>query len=82
MHQQASSGYPLTVYYAFKQSETDSVTCDEDDDEIPVHLMPYVDIFEGYAYHDREYIYLSVDKDKPSKTYYVDPFEASGYNER
>lgn len=56
---------------------------DEDaDDELPVFLMPYVDIFEGCAYHDRKYIYLSVGKNKPHHTYYVDPFEASGFNER
>ena len=52
-----------------------------EDDELPVFLMPYVDIFEGYAYHDRKYIYLSASGDIPSKSYYVDPFEASGYNE-
>lgn len=51
------------------------------DDEISVHLMPYVDIFEGYAYHDREYIYLSVSSGRPSRTYYVDPFESCGHNE-
>lgn len=53
----------------------------DDEDEILVHLMPYVDIFEGCAYHDRKYIYLSVSSNRPSKTYHVDPFEASGYNE-
>ena len=50
-------------------------------DVIPVHLMPYVDIFEGYAYHDRKHIYLSVISGRPEGTYYVDPFEASGHNE-
>lgn len=54
---------------------------DEGNDEMSVFLVPYVDIFEGYAYHDRKYIYLSVSSDRPSKTYYVDPFEASGFNE-
>ena len=52
------------------------------DDELPVFLMPYVDIFEGYAYRDRNYIYLSVGRNRPRGTDYVDPFEASGYNER
>ena len=51
------------------------------DEEFAVFLMPYVDIFEGYAYHDRKYIYLSVSGDRPRGTYHVDPFEASGYNE-
>ena len=54
---------------------------DDDDDELPVFLMPYVDIFEGYAYHDRKYIYLSVSSDRPKGTYYVDPFESNGFNE-
>ena len=54
---------------------------EDDDDELPVFLMPYVDIFEGYAYHDRKYIYLSVSSDRPSKSYYVDPFESNGFNE-
>lgn len=55
---------------------------EDEDSNFPVHLMPYVDIFEGYAYHDKKYIYLSVNSDRPHKTYYVDPFEASGFNER
>ena len=54
----------------------------EDGDEVSVFLMPYVDIFNGYAYHDRKYIYLSVSSDRPKGTYYVDPFEANGFNER
>mgnify|MGYP003544357841 FL=1 len=54
----------------------------EEDEDIPVFLMPYVDIFNGYAYHDRKYIYLSVSSDRPKGTYYVDPFESSGFNER
>lgn len=53
----------------------------EEDGDIPVHLMPYVDIFEGYAYHDYKHIYLSTSSDRPNKTYHVDPFEASGFNE-
>ena len=53
---------------------------EDDDEDVPVHLMPYVDIFEGYAYHDRKYIYLSFTGDKPSKTYYVDCHEAYGFN--
>ena len=53
----------------------------EVDRDFPVFLMPYLDIFEGYAYHDRKYIYLSVSGDRPYNTYDVDPFEASGYNE-
>lgn len=53
----------------------------DEDSDFPVHLMPYVDIFEGYAYHDRKYIYLSVSSDRPFNSYYVDPFEASGFNE-
>lgn len=57
--------------------------CDDDgDDEFAVFLMPYVDIFGGYAYHDRKYIYLSVSGDRPKGTHYVDPFEASGFNKR
>ena len=51
-----------------------------EDKELPVFLMPYVDIFEGFAYHDRKYIYLSVGRNKPHHTYYVDPFQASGFN--
>ena len=54
----------------------------EEDEDIPVFLMPYVDIFNGSAYHDREYIYLSVSSYRPKGTYYVDPFEANGFNER
>ena len=54
----------------------------EEDEDIPVFLMPYVDIFNGYAYHDRKYIYLSVSSDRPKGTYYVDPFESNGFNER
>ena len=60
----------------------DSYYNEDADDELPVFLMPYVDIFEGYAYHNRKYIYLSVSSDRPNGTYYVDPFEASGFNER
>ena len=57
--------------------------CDSDDeDDVVVFLVPYVDIFEGYAYHDRKYIYLSVSGDRPSKSYHVDPFESNGFNER
>ena len=57
-------------------------TCyNEEDEDIPVFLMPYVDIFNGSAYHDREYIYLSVSSYRPKGTYYVDPFEANGFNE-
>ena len=56
--------------------------CNCDEDEVSVFLVPYVDIFEGYAYHDRKYIYLSVSRDRPKGTYYVDPFEANGFNER
>ena len=56
--------------------------CSEDEDPgISVFLMPYVDIFEGSAYHDRKHIYLSVSSSIPKGTHYVDPFEASGYNE-
>ena len=54
----------------------------EEDEDIPVFLMPYVDIFNGYAYHDRKYIYLSVSSDRPKGTCYVDPFESNGFNER
>ena len=54
----------------------------EEDEDIPVFLVPYVDIFNGYAYHDRKYIYLSVSSDRPKGTYYVDPFEDNGFNER
>lgn len=54
---------------------------DGDEEDVPVFLVPYVDIFEGFAYHDRKYIYLSVSGDRPSGTYHVDPFEASGCNE-
>ena len=54
----------------------------DEDKGISVFLMPYVDIFEGYAYHDRKYIYLSVSSDRPKGTYYVDPFESNGFNER
>ena len=53
----------------------------DEDEDISVFLVPYVDVFEGFAYHDRKYIYLSVSSDRPKGTYYVDPFEASGYNE-
>ena len=53
----------------------------EEDEDIPVFLMPYVDLFNGYAYHDRKYIYLSVSSDRPKGTYYVDPFESNGFNE-
>ena len=57
--------------------------CDSDnEDDVMVFLVPYVDIFNGYAYHDRKYIYLSVSSDRPKGTYYVDPFESSGFNER
>ena len=56
-------------------------TWDSGDDEMTVFLVPYVDIFEGYAYHDRKYIYLSVSSDRPSKSYPVDPFESNGFNE-
>ena len=52
----------------------------EDDEDVSVFLVPYVDIFEGYAYHDNKHIYLSTSSDRPSKTYYVDPFESSGFN--
>ena len=55
---------------------------EDEGEEMPVFLMPYVDIFEGYAYHNRKYIYLSVSSDKPYNTYHVDPFEANGFNER
>lgn len=51
------------------------------EDEFSVFLMPYVDIFDGYAYHNRKYIYLSVSGERPKGTHYVDPFEASGFNE-
>ena len=54
----------------------------DDEDDVEVFLVPYVDIFNGYAYHDRKYIYLSVSSDRPKGTYYVDPFESSGFNER
>ena len=50
-------------------------------EDMSVFLMPYVDVFAGYAYHDHKYIYLSVSRDRPKGTYYVDPFESSGYNE-
>ena len=53
----------------------------DEDEDILVFLVPYVDIFEGCAYHDRNYIYLSVGRDGPHNTYYVDPFESSGFNE-
>ena len=52
------------------------------EDDVMVFLVPYVDIFNGYAYHDRKYIYLSVSGDRPKGTYYVDPFESNGFNER
>ena len=55
---------------------------EDEGEDMPVFLMPYVDIFEGYAYHDRKYIYLSVSGDRPKGTHYVDPFEASGFNKR
>ena len=55
--------------------------CNEDDEVMSVFLMPYLDIFDGYAYHDRKYIYLSVSGDRPYNTYHVDPYEASGFNE-
>ena len=55
---------------------------DDDDGEMSVFLVPYVDLFNGYAYHDRKYIYLSVSSDRPKGTYYVDPFESNGFNER
>ena len=55
--------------------------CDNEDDMI-VFLVPYVDLFNGYAYHDRKYIYLSVSSDRPKGTYCVDPFDANGFNER
>ena len=54
----------------------------DEGEDMTVFLRPYVDIFEGDAYHDRKYIYLSVSGDRPYNTYYVDPFEASGFNER
>ena len=55
---------------------------DSDSDEVmPVFLVPYVDIFDGYAYHDHKYIYLSVSRDRPSGTHHVDPFESGGFNE-
>lgn len=54
----------------------------DEDGEVSVFLVPYVDIFEGFAYHDRKYIYLSVTSDRPKGTHYVDPFESSGFNER
>lgn len=50
-------------------------------EDMSVFLVPYIDIFDGYAYHDRKYIYLSVSSDRPKGTYYVDPFESGGYNE-
>lgn len=53
----------------------------ENDEDVSVFLMPYVDIFEGCAFHDCKHIYLSVSCDRPKGTCYVDPFEASGYNE-
>ena len=53
----------------------------DDGEEMSVFLIPYVDIFEGYAYHDHEYIYLSVSRDRPNGTHHVDPFESSGFNE-
>ena len=57
--------------------------CDSDnEDDVEVFLVPYVDLFNGYAYHDRKYIYLSVSSDRPKGTYYVDPFESNGFNER
>ena len=54
----------------------------EEGEDVPVFLMPYVDIFEGYAYHDRKYIYLNARGDRPYNTRNVDPFEACGFNER
>ena len=54
----------------------------DDEDDVMVFLAPYVDIFSGYAYHDRKYIYLSVSSDRPKGTYYVDPFESNGFNGR
>lgn len=60
----------------------DSYYNGDEDREFPVFLVPYVDIFEGYAYRDRNYIYLSVGRNRPRGTDYVDPFEVSGYNER
>ena len=54
--------------------------CSEYED-MSVFLMPYIDVFNGYAYHDRKYIYLSVSSDRPKGTCYVDPFESGGYNE-
>lgn len=57
-------------------------TYSEDDEENSVFLVPYVDIFEGFAYHDRKYIYLSLSSDRPFNTHYVEPFESSGWNER
>ena len=59
----------------------DSYYNGDEDSEFPVFLTPYVDIFEGYAYHDYHYIYLSVGRNRPDHTYCVDPFEAIGYNE-
>ena len=58
--------------------DTDS----DNEDDVMVFLVPYIDIFNGYAYHDRKYIYLSVSSDRPKGTYYVDPFESNGFNER
>ena len=54
---------------------------EDEGEDMPVFLMPYVDIFEGYAYHDRKYIYLSVSGDRPYNTYCVDPFKANGWSE-
>ena len=59
----------------------DSYYNGDEDSELSVFLVPYVDIFEGYAYRNRKYIYLSVNRDRPKGTYYVDPFEANGFNE-
>ena len=56
--------------------------CDSDNEEdMIVFLVPYIDLFNGYAYHDRKYIYLSVSGDRPYNTYHVDPYESSGFNE-
>ena len=57
--------------------DTDS----DNEDDVMVFLVPYIDLFNGYAYHDRKYIYLSVSSDRPKGTYYVDPFESNGFNE-
>lgn len=53
----------------------------EQGEEFEVHLAPYLDIFDGYAYHNRKHIYLSASGDLPKGSRSVNPQDTRGVNE-